>query len=512
MFKIKKQIFGLDVSDHSIEALVLKKKWFGPPRVGAYARTILRGEIVKNGVIKNPQKLGESIKKLLASAQPKAIKTPNCILSLPESQVYSTIFKFPAGLKAKEIRNTIPLKAEEVIPFKSTDVYFDFKIIGKNAESQEVFYVAAPAKVVDAYFDVLKAIGLMPVAFDLESISLGRALLNDGKNEPALLMDIGSRTTNLNIFDQNGIRQSLTINVAGDRFTKSIAAKLNLDEKQADDLKMKSGFDPQKESGKILLILQNEFKRIVGETKKLIEYFNRRTKRKVLRVVLAGGSSLLPGLEQYLSENLGLAVKLGSPLAKIDDPAPLVKFKNKAVLFSNVVGLASRGLAKNPIRGDINLKPGEAKRFQFIPAKAEKKMWRKIYWRFGLLIFLILVLIAILFLRQMRVYPFASPELENQEAMISPDINLDILDELRSHFVVPTSTPAVDNSEKIRITSTIAGYINIRSGAGTSFTIIGQAVSSQIYEVISEATDWYQIKFSDDKAGWVAADLVEKLE
>ena len=46
----KKQIFGLDISDHSIEALVLSKPFFGKPKITAYARTILRGEIVKDGI------------------------------------------------------------------------------------------------------------------------------------------------------------------------------------------------------------------------------------------------------------------------------------------------------------------------------------------------------------------------------------------------------------------------------------------------------------------------------
>jgi len=35
---LKKKIFGLDISDHSIEALVLTKPFFGKAKVTAYAR------------------------------------------------------------------------------------------------------------------------------------------------------------------------------------------------------------------------------------------------------------------------------------------------------------------------------------------------------------------------------------------------------------------------------------------------------------------------------------------
>ena len=54
---LKKQIFGLDISDHSLEALILKKSAFGAPVVQSYPRIILRGEVVKNGLIKNEKKL-----------------------------------------------------------------------------------------------------------------------------------------------------------------------------------------------------------------------------------------------------------------------------------------------------------------------------------------------------------------------------------------------------------------------------------------------------------------------
>src|SRR3989344_6521914 len=101
----KRKIFGLDISDHSIEALILSKPFFGKPKISAFARVILRGEVMKNGVIKNNKKLAENLKKLLQSAQPKAIKSPYCIVSLPESQVFTAIFKLPAGLKRSEVKN-----------------------------------------------------------------------------------------------------------------------------------------------------------------------------------------------------------------------------------------------------------------------------------------------------------------------------------------------------------------------------------------------------------------------
>ncbi|MBI3291072.1 type IV pilus assembly protein PilM, partial [Candidatus Falkowbacteria bacterium] len=388
---IKKQIFGLDISDYSIEVLVLTKPFFGKPKIESYARTILRGDVISNGIIKKPDKLAESLTALLKSAQPKPIKSRYCVISLPESQVFSTVFKLPAGLKYNEIKNTIPFKAEEVIPFKSSEVYFDFKRIGVIGQSQEIFYVAIPIKIVDAYVEVFEKAGLIPVAFDLESNSLARSLIDVSKKSDGakLLLDIGARTTNLNIFDNNGIRQSLTIKIAGDRFTKAIASKLNIKPKDASDLKMKNGFDAEKQDGKVLLVLQNEFKRIIAETKKFVEYYKSDYGRGVSEVILVGGSSFLPKVDQYLADNLEIETNIGKPFGKIADPRELVNLKGKSVLFANVAGLALRGLDKNPIHCDINLLPVVPVQFSLAPAKEDRRAWLEVYIRLGVLIILI---------------------------------------------------------------------------------------------------------------------------
>lgn len=518
---LKQKIFGLDISDHSVEAVLLAKPFFGKPKVLAYARTILRGEVVKNGIVKKPEKLGENILKLLNSAQPRPIKTPFYLLSLPDSQVFTTIFKFPAGLRREEIKKTIPYKAEEIIPFKAAEIYFDFKTITKYNGTQEVFYAAVPKKIVDDYVKVLKSIGLVPIAFDLESISLARALISSQKksDQATLLMDIGARTTDLNIFDRNGIRQGLAIQMAGSRFTKSIAKSLGISEKEADQLKMKVGFDPQQKQGRVVLILQKELRRIIAETKKLINYYQDEVGRQVSLVILAGGSSLLPKIDKYLSDNLGLEVKLGNPLLKISDPKKLIQFKGKAILFANVIGLGLRAITKKPLVGDINLLPIE-KRFKFAPEKGEKKAWQLIYFRLAIFILFILVFAGILVLKNQgfdfyqRVYP--SPE---YETFFSSDIDLEVLEELREHFLIPepTTTPTttegiIEIVTKVKIKPTGLGYLNVREGPGTNYSKIGQAPAGQEYDLIDEQDDWYQIQFDERTTGWVYSIYVEKLE
>src|SRR3989344_7623939 len=511
----RNNIFGLDISDHSIEAVLIKKT-FGRPKVAAYARTVLRGDVIRDGIIKNPERLAENIKKVLASGRPKPIRASRCILSLPDARAFTTIFKLPAGLKHSEIKNTIPYKAEEIIPFKSSEVYLDF----------------------------LAKAGLTAVAFDLESISLARALvspalINEAKKHLAkdskkfdaaiLLMDIGARVTNLNIFDRNGIRQSLSIKIAGNRFSKALAAKLSVTEHEAEALKIKVGFDSKQDKGRVALVLQKEFERLINETKKLINYYQEESGRRVGLVILAGGSSLLPGLDQHLTDNLGLPVKIGDILTKVNDPANLIKAKNKSVIFANVLGLGLRGISKSPAIGDINFLPLKKAGLKFKPLATDKLAWRLVYVRLAVLLVAAVVFVGLTIFKNrgfdlyQQVYPVPDYSTE-----VSADINYEALDQLRLQFMLdaatststttPTTTPAVIEAESlftIKIKQTSAGYLNVRSGAGTNYPKIGQVDSGTELPVLAEQDNWYQIELIQEavrQEGWVSASYVDKVE
>ncbi len=541
----KKNILGLDISDHSIEALVLSKQRFGQPKIVAYARTILPRKVVENGVIKNPEKLVSAIGKLLAAGQPEPITASQCVLSLPESQVFTTIFQLPAGLRRNEIKNTIPLKAEEIIPFKSEEVYFDFKLLGAANDVADIFYAAVPTAVVDSYAAVLKLAGLKPVAFDIESISAARALFAGIKkmSGPKLVLDIGARTTNLNIVDYAGVRQSHIEKIAGDRFSKAIMTNLKLTAKQAETLKSHQGFNPDIKDGKVLYILQSEMNLLIAAAKKQINKYQSQYQRQIDEVLLIGGSSLLPRIEQYLANELELSTNLGNPIKGIQDPAKILPPKQKLVLFTNVIGLALRGIEKDPIGCDINLLPVPTKHFGALKT-AGKRPGRQIYLQLAALGIVLAAMASLLVLNyNLNLYSQLlgmfdkGPSVEVSEKDLISDQLPAVAVEPVMPAVLATSTPALNASTtaatstaviatstpaqpaasvislfNVKIKQTSLGYLNVRSGPGLSNDKIGEVSPGKIYPVIAEKNGWYQLKLENNKVGWVIGIYVEKIE
>jgi type IV pilus assembly protein PilM len=203
---------------------------------------------------------------------------------------------------------------------------------------------------------------LNPQALEIESVSLARALI-DAAETPTLISDIGARTANFSVFDEKGLKLSISITAAGNKFTKAISEKLNISLESAENLKKEAGLNSELKEGKVFLILQKELQEIIKEIKKIKEYFKNKTGKSIGKIVLAGGSAVLPELKEYLAENLEMAVEIGDPWLKINiDILKKKEYFKKAleinpIFYSTCIGSALRGLSKTPQKDGINLLP-----------------------------------------------------------------------------------------------------------------------------------------------------------
>jgi len=111
----------------------------------------------------------------------------------------------------------------------------------------------------------------------------------------------------------------------------------------------------------VFLILQKEIQGIIGEIKKMDDYFQKKTGKKIEKVILGGGGATLPHFAEYLSENLEIPVSIGDPWEKINiDILKKKKYFEQALkinpfLYSQAIAAAFRGLRREPGAADINL-------------------------------------------------------------------------------------------------------------------------------------------------------------
>ncbi|MFA5747092.1 MAG: pilus assembly protein PilM [Candidatus Paceibacterota bacterium] len=349
MFNIfQRKAFGLDISDQSIEVLELEKK-SGKVFLKAYGRVEIGEGLVRGGVIVDRDALAIKIKQVLAEAQPRPIKIKKVVCSLPESQTFFHFF--PSG-------EDIEQQAAKTLPINLADFYFNYR---------EGLFSAVSKKIVEDYLSVLNAAGLDPEVLDLESASIARAF-GEGmgvKEESYLVADIGCRSTVLTVYDGRAIRLSVAVPAGGDVFSKVLADNLKITLAEAEQLKRDCGFDVEKKEGEIIFILQSAFQEIINGIKNSVNFYRSKSQKKISKILLCGGSSLIPKVDFYLSSIIDIPVEIPDPWEGIDVEEILKKKELRnmietslhPIFFANVIGLAKRGISKDPGLCGVNLIP-----------------------------------------------------------------------------------------------------------------------------------------------------------
>jgi type IV pilus assembly protein PilM len=349
MSLFSKHALGIDISDSSIEMLELKEKGKSL-QVVAYRRLELPDGIVKNGRIIDQNILVGKLKETASAPGYGRFTAKSAVVSLPESQVYIHLFRLPAVISARQLGEAIQYEAEETLPLFWDQTVHDYQIVSQDKDNQDVLYVACPKDIVHSYQQAIGDAGYELQVLEAESASLARALVSVQASDPTLMIDCGARTTILTIYDQQTIHFSENIPIAGRQITDAVMGKLSVPMAEAESMKKKTGLL----SLPTAQAIEPALAAILAAINKAIRLYSKNSGRTVKQILLCGGTSLLPGLAQYFSNQLHIPTLLGNPLDGVAQSDNIFNTQ-PPILFSTVIGLAKRGLNDRILQSGINL-------------------------------------------------------------------------------------------------------------------------------------------------------------
>lgn len=74
------------------------------------------------------------------------------------------------------------------------------------------------------------------------------------------------------------------------------------------------------------------------------------------------------------------------------------------------------------------------------------------------------------------------------------------------HVVPPTSSET-----RVRVLKTETGYLNVREGPGTSYTLLFRAHPGEVYILIEKRGDWARIRSMDGPSGWANRQYIKEI-
>ncbi len=283
------------------------------------------------------------VRTVTAVLKESGVKTNKAFFSIPDFSTFFTTISLPI-MTEEEIPQAVNYEAPQHIPLPLSGVTLDWQIVEREVEAIKILLVAVPNDVVQQYQQIAEATGLELISLEAEVFSLTRALIGETeKTQTISLIDAGARSTTINIIDNGILRVSHSFDTSGSDLTTVMSKGLNLDYIEAEELKKKQGLLSQDNGAKTAMLPLIDL--ILEEVKKIFSSFFQAEGKEVQKIILAGGSALMPGLVDYFVKNLSKPIEIADPFTNIYYP-PILEDTLKVMgpAYAIAVGAALRGL------------------------------------------------------------------------------------------------------------------------------------------------------------------------
>jgi len=348
LFKQKQPIvLGLDISSTAIKLLELGRSG-DRFRVESYAVEPLPANSVIEKNIADVEAVGEAIKRAVKRS---ASRTKPASVAVAGSAVITKIIAMPASLTEDEMEQQIELEADQYIPYPLEEVNLDFEVIGPSENDPEridILLAASRSENVDIRIAAIELAGLKAKIVDVEAYAMENAfsllvpqLPEQGIDQTIAVIDIGATMTTLNVMHDRKTIYTREQVFGGKQLTEEIQRRYGLSYEEAGMAKRQGGL-PDNYVPEVLEPFKDAMTQQVSRS--LQFFYGSSQYNNVDHIVLAGGSAMIPGIDEMIANKLGVHTSVANPFTNMT-LASRVKaqsLSNDAPALMIAAGLAMR--------------------------------------------------------------------------------------------------------------------------------------------------------------------------
>ncbi len=290
------QSIGLDIGTSAVRAVELRLSEGRAPAIENFGQVGLPPGCVVAGEIRDRDQLTEAITRLWREGR------------FGHRQVRVGV----AGLRAiireidmplippSELDSAVRYKADEVIPFSMQETVLSAKVIAQIASPEgppmlRVLVGAVHAEVVESLVATIEAADLEPVAIDLQTAALARAVFDPGFQAPEAVVSIGAGITMIVVHLMGNLQFVRTLDTGGDTITAAIAGALDIPQRDAEGAKRRLAY-PGNHDTLAAGACERAVSELVVEIHNSIRFFSSLPGRQpVGRIQITGGGARSPG-------------------------------------------------------------------------------------------------------------------------------------------------------------------------------------------------------------------------
>ncbi len=312
-------VFGLDISSSSVKMIEIVDAGKGAYRVERYAIEPLPREAVVDGNINNLEAVAESVKR---AHKRLATRTKHVAMAVPSGAVITKKIIVQSGLREDELEIQVETEANQYIPFALDEVNLDFQLIGpapSNPEEEEVLIAATRKEKVEDRVAVAESAGLKALVMDVESYAQQSALAlvvqqlpNGGKDQNIAVVDIGANVMNVTVLRNDQSVYTREQAFGGNQLTQDIVSRYGMSVEEAENAKRSGGLPDDFETEVLRPFMDN----LSMEVQRALQFFFTSTQYNAVdQILLAGGSAVIPGLDEAVNTRTQVPTTVANPFA-----------------------------------------------------------------------------------------------------------------------------------------------------------------------------------------------------
>ena len=300
---------------------------------------------------------GGDVETILSSAlqeimQASGIRPGRVAVSISGQLVFPRLAAIPMAGGAEKFEQMVRYEVEQNIPFPIDEMICDRQVLGDTENGDKsVLIVAAKTDQVEALTSALASAGFTPEIVDIAPLGLVNALYHARPDEGCIVvLDIGAKTTSLTIAEGDRI-YTRSIPVAGNAINKEIVSSLGCTPDEAEQVKFEKGYvslggvteDEDEVADRVSKVCRAVLTRLNAEISRSINFYrSQQGGGAPVKMYLTGGTALLPQLDTFFAESLGIEVEFFNPFETIavGPKVDAAALESDGALIASTAGLA----------------------------------------------------------------------------------------------------------------------------------------------------------------------------
>jgi len=237
-----------------------------------------------------------------------------CFFTVSGDDVIYHYFQLP-NLSEEELENAIKLEAIQIMPEPVEN--YDYDYISYNFDGKRnIMLTAFPKRKTKIYIDIFTKCKLKPLIMETTCSSIVNSFLFFKKEDLFAILNIGNSISNISIFLKDKFVFFRDIIFGG----KIIGDIENVSKE----------------------VLNEVIDGLVEEINISLKYFENQTEKKIEKIYITGGGSIIPNLKELLEEKTKIQFEIYNPLLYLKENLIPPEIKEKGVFFTSAFGLLIR--------------------------------------------------------------------------------------------------------------------------------------------------------------------------